>query len=181
MRSKRVALQSIVSRPKRSDLYFASRLSLPVGVPLDGATLFWLVCASVYVYLETLGGCSAAVFYCALLFHTHRLYLSLGQSAALQLALVVHVASWFAQVVVGHALIEKRRPALLDSLLPSLLLAPFFVVLEVACASAHETLCAALTLTRFSCAVALGYKPDLHAKLLAATRRELDKLRARDT
>ena len=150
-------------------------------MPLTAATLFWCCCAAVYVYLEPLGGCAAAVFYYLLLFHTHELYLSFGHSAALQLALIVHAISWFAQVVVGHALIEKRRPALLQSLLPSLLLAPFFVVLEVACASCqylrHFT---ALTLLLFWCAVGLGYKPALHAKLLAATRRELGKLRAQD-
>ena len=125
----------LARRCEAPQLSLPFRTLLPGGVRLTGATLFWLVCAAVYVYLESLGGSAAALFYYVLLLHTHKLYLSLGHSAALQLALIVHAISWFAQVVVGHALIEKRRPALLESLVSSLLLAPFFVVLEVACAS----------------------------------------------
>ena len=136
------------------------RLALPSNLSVTGATLFWLFCAAVYVYLETPGGILAAVLYFLLLAHTSQLYTALGRSVALHVASAVHVASWFAQVVVGHGLIEKRRPALVDSLFSSLILAPLFVVLEVA----------------FS----LGYKPGLHAKLLAQTQRELGKLRARD-
>ena len=108
-------------------------------MPATAAALFWFACAAVYVYLDSLGGLAAGLFYYVLLLHTHKLYLSLGQSDALQLALIVHVISWFAQVVVGHALIEKRRPALLSSLFASLILAPLFVVLEVACASLAGT------------------------------------------
>ena len=113
-----------------------------------------------YVYLETPGGFGAAVFYYGLLEHTKYVYSAFGQSVALQVALAVHAASWFMQVVIGHALIEKRRPALMDSLASSLILAPLFVVLE--------------------CLFACGYKPSLHAKLLAQTEQKLDELRARD-
>jgi uncharacterized membrane protein YGL010W len=129
--------------------------------PVTGATLFWLFCALVYLYLETPVGLSASLFYFALLKHTERVYSALGQSAALQLALAVHLVSWFMQVVIGHALIERRRPALVDSLVSSLILAPLFVVLECF----------------FSC----GYKPSLHAKLQAETQHKLGTLRARDS
>ena len=131
---------------------FPPRLLLPGGVPLTGATLFWFVCAAIYVYLESFVGSAAALFYYGLLLHTHRRYFALGQSAALQLAMIVHAVSWFAQVVVGHALIEKRRPALLSSLFSSLLLAPMLVVLEVACAPCqYLPPCPALTLPRVVC------------------------------
>lgn len=43
----------------------------------------------------------------------------------------VHIFSWFAQVHLGHIVYEKRKPALLDSLLQSLILAPLFVWFEV--------------------------------------------------
>ena len=50
-------------------------------------------------------------------------------SAARETA-VAHAASWAAQVVFGHALIEGRRPALIDSLAQSLVLAPLFAWVE---------------------------------------------------
>lgn len=134
----------------------------PLGgyAAVDGAALFWLVCAGLYTYLELPAGGAAAAFYLLLLLHSSRLYASLGREAALKVALLCQGVSWFAQVFVGHAMVEKRRPALVDSLFASLFLAPLFVVLEVA--------------------FALGYKPPLHAALLAQTQRELGKLRVRD-
>ncbi|KAK3260239.1 hypothetical protein CYMTET_30790 [Cymbomonas tetramitiformis] len=46
-------------------------------------------------------------------------------------ALALHVFSWYAQIHPGHIIIEKRKPALLDSLMQSLVLAPFFVWFEI--------------------------------------------------
>jgi len=45
-------------------------------------------------------------------------------------ALGVHVISWIVQFI-GHGVFEGRKPALLDSLFQSLVLAPFFVWVEV--------------------------------------------------
>lgn len=45
--------------------------------------------------------------------------------------LFVHFVSWSAQFY-GHAVYEKRAPALLDSLHQALVMAPFFVGLEIA-------------------------------------------------
>jgi uncharacterized membrane protein YGL010W len=45
-------------------------------------------------------------------------------------ALYIHVASWIAQFI-GHGAFEHRAPALLDSLVQALVLAPFFAVFEV--------------------------------------------------
>lgn len=42
-----------------------------------------------------------------------------------------HVASWCIQVIVGHQMLERARPALVDSLLPSLLVAPTAVTRDV--------------------------------------------------
>jgi uncharacterized membrane protein YGL010W len=42
----------------------------------------------------------------------------------------VHVGCWIAQFY-GHAVFEKRRPALFDNLFQALLMAPFFVTIEV--------------------------------------------------
>lgn len=46
-------------------------------------------------------------------------------------ALVAHTSAWLAQFY-GHGVHEKRAPALLDNLLQAIVLAPFFVVFEVA-------------------------------------------------
>jgi len=47
-----------------------------------------------------------------------------------KLAMVLHVSSWVAQIY-GHQVHEGRAPALLDNLVGALVLAPFFVHLEV--------------------------------------------------
>lgn len=43
----------------------------------------------------------------------------------------VNTVSWIFQFI-GHGVFEKRKPALLDSLVQALVLAPFFVVFEIA-------------------------------------------------
>lgn len=48
-----------------------------------------------------------------------------------QAALVIFFVGWVAQFA-GHGVFEKRAPALFDSLVQALVLAPFFVVFEVA-------------------------------------------------
>ncbi|ODV91323.1 hypothetical protein CANCADRAFT_3031 [Tortispora caseinolytica NRRL Y-17796] len=64
---------------------------------------------------------------------------------ATKYALIVHIACWIAQFI-GHGVFEGRSPALFDSLLQSLTLAPFFVVYEIL----------------FS----LGYRRDLHKRVM---------------
>jgi len=48
---------------------------------------------------------------------------------ALSILTTVHIISWIAQFI-GHGLIEGRKPALLDNLYQSVVLAPFFVWFE---------------------------------------------------
>ncbi|KAI8469789.1 MAG: hypothetical protein J3K34DRAFT_422805 [Monoraphidium minutum] len=60
-------------------------------------------------------------------------------------ALGVQGVSWYMQIHPGHALLEGRKPALLDSLWQAFALAPLFVWLELL--------------------FALGYRPRLHAAL----------------
>ncbi len=45
-------------------------------------------------------------------------------------ALALHVLGWYMQIHPGHALLEGRKPALLDSFVQSLTLAPLFVWYE---------------------------------------------------
>lgn len=67
----------------------------------------------------------------------------------------VHIACWLMQFV-GHGAFEGRAPALLDNLVQALLLAPFFVWMEV--------------LFMF------GYRPELKKRLDVQVERELAKV-----
>ncbi|KAN0127009.1 Protein of unknown function (DUF962) domain containing protein [Russula decolorans] len=72
------------------------------------------------------------------------------------IALIVHVASWVAQIL-GHKFAEGRSPALLDNPVNALILAPFFVHLEVL--------------------FKLGYKPAMFRQLQNDVGVEIAKLR----
>jgi len=50
---------------------------------------------------------------------------------SLRVVCTVHVVSWWIQIVMGHWLCEGSRPALMDSLLPSLLVAPTAVTRDL--------------------------------------------------
>lgn len=52
-------------------------------------------------------------------------------SSAWRWALGVHVLSWYAQIHPGHAVLERRRPALVDSFWQAIATAPLFVFLEL--------------------------------------------------
>lgn len=69
-------------------------------------------------------------------------------------ALGVFIASWIAQFV-GHGVFERRAPALLDNLVQALFLAPFFVWMEIL--------------------FALGYRPELNARVDGAVMKEIEK------
>jgi len=46
-------------------------------------------------------------------------------------ALGAHILGWYMQLHPGHAIFEKRKPALMDGLVQSFLTAPLFVWMEV--------------------------------------------------
>ena len=51
--------------------------------------------------------------------------------------LSIHATSWILQIVVGHMILEESRPAFMDSLIPSLLIAPLAVTHDVRISSWH--------------------------------------------
>lgn len=71
-------------------------------------------------------------------------------------AAIIHAVCWIAQFI-GHGVAEGRAPALLDNLLGAVVLAPFFVHLEVL----------------FN----LGYRPDMHKRLTNDISKEVVKIR----
>ncbi|OJT10541.1 hypothetical protein TRAPUB_12979 [Trametes pubescens] len=88
----------------------------------------WVVFVGIYYYfLEPTA---------ALIYTPEWLVIGLNAAAyarkpdGLKNALLLHVASWVAQFS-GHFFAEGRSPALLDNLLGALVLAPFFVHLEI--------------------------------------------------
>jgi uncharacterized membrane protein YGL010W len=78
------------------------------------------------------------------------------RSDAVTYAGILHVVSWIAQFL-GHGLAEGRAPALLDNLLGAIVLAPFFVHLEIL--------------------FGLGYKPELHKRIQNEIGKEVTKIR----
>ncbi|KAF8639643.1 hypothetical protein AX17_000908 [Amanita inopinata Kibby_2008] len=71
-------------------------------------------------------------------------------------AALMHIISWIAQFL-GHGLAEKRAPALLDNLIGAVVLAPFFVHLELL--------------------FKLGYKPEMHKRINNEIGKEILKIR----
>lgn len=74
-----------------------------------------------------------------------------------QIAFGVFVVSWIAQFI-GHGKFEGRAPALLDNLVQALVLAPFFVWMEIL--------------------FKLGYRPELRSRVDKAVEKEIAKFRA---
>jgi len=74
---------------------------------------------------------------------------------ALKYAAALHVSSWIAQFI-GHYGPEGRSPALLDNIIGAVVLAPFFVHLEVL--------------------FALGYKPALHKEINNSISMEIARI-----
>lgn len=72
-------------------------------------------------------------------------------------ALAIHIAAWVAQLY-GHAVHEKRAPALKDNLMQALLMAPLFVTMEVL--------------------FHLGYKPDFNERTTKRARENIEAFRA---
>ena len=72
-------------------------------------------------------------------------------------AIVVEVVAWIAQFI-GHGVYEGRAPALLDNLVQALVLAPFFVFMEVL--------------------FAFGYRPELHKRVDDAVEKEIAKFKS---
>ncbi|KAJ6539058.1 hypothetical protein B0H19DRAFT_340721 [Mycena capillaripes] len=71
-------------------------------------------------------------------------------------AIILHLLSWVAQFL-GHGLAEKRAPALFDNIIGAVVLAPFFVHLEVL--------------------FFLGYRPELHKRVTNDIGKEITRIR----
>eukprot|EP01135_Chromosphaera_perkinsii_P003151 Nk52_evm40s236 gene=Nk52_evmTU40s236 len=104
------------------------------GIPkemltLDGSLCIALVYAVFYLILEPVAGFLYSFFLFGLLLAV-KSFVAAFPEEAIKYTIGIHIFSWIIQFI-GHGVFEKRAPALLDSLVQALLLAPLFVWLEV--------------------------------------------------
>lgn len=79
-----------------------------------------------YIYIDLIAGISWIPLAIITWFTANYLF----EIYSLETLLIIFVISWIAQFL-SHGLIEERRPALLDSLYESIVLAPFFWHFEI--------------------------------------------------
>ena len=113
--------------------YTGAFVSVPVGaglpaVPVNGALVVAIVYALFYAALEPRAGVLYWPVLAVMVVSADLLVARVPN--ALAITLVWHAAAWIAQFI-GHGIFERRAPALLDSLVQALLLAPLFAWLEV--------------------------------------------------
>lgn len=106
------------------------------GLPLNLSTIVTILYSSYFIILEPLSG---FLYLPILLFQGYYAneFLLLSHVdlfnfsfSPIQFAIILHVVCWIAQFV-GHGVAEGRAPALLDNLLQAIVLAPFFVFIEL--------------------------------------------------
>jgi len=86
----------------------------------------------IYIKIDFVTGFVSALFYGALALYCRQLYFTWGPDQLdthFRIFLIQHIVSWIAQFV-GHGLFEKRKPALMDNLLLTMV-APDFVIIEL--------------------------------------------------
>jgi uncharacterized membrane protein YGL010W len=102
--------------------------------------IVFVMYALYYVALDVKVGSSAALYLYALYrvvepfkqwIITTEYGSALGMDRPWKIALALHIFSWYMQIHPGHAVFEKRKPALLDAFAQSIMMAPLFVWYEV--------------------------------------------------
>ncbi|PQE12800.1 hypothetical protein CJF30_00002679 [Rutstroemia sp. NJR-2017a BBW] len=137
-----------------------SWLTIP-SLPLNVSTIGSILYSGFYVLLEPVAGTITVPLLMGwAAFSNHFLATTANVPLANKVAGAVFVVSWILQFV-GHGAYEKRAPALLDNLVQALVLAPFFVFMEL--------------LFKF------GYRPELQKRIDIAVESELSKLKAEKT
>ena len=114
--------------PKFIDNKFFESINLPINVGFIALLFYTLY----YIYL---GDYPIALSYDLILIgitmHANYTYQNVGPDSAWKHVLLSQIIGWCLQVIVGHQIVEKRKPALLDSLFDSIIMAPLFTWYEV--------------------------------------------------
>ncbi|KAK8951187.1 hypothetical protein KSP39_PZI002984 [Platanthera zijinensis] len=112
-------------------IFFTTLILLDFTPPLLHLPfLVSLVYALFYVSLDGKAGSLAALLCLLCWIGGHFLAPRLGFSLAWKVVLAAQLFCWTVMFI-GHGVFEKRAPALLDNLSQALIMAPFFVLLEV--------------------------------------------------
>jgi uncharacterized membrane protein YGL010W len=102
------------------------------GMVLNGSFFLLLIPYSLYyVILDVVAGVTWCIFVGIPVWISSEIFQQYSPENAWIWALLLHIFSWIVQIGIGHMYYEQRKPALLDSLFQSLLLAPLFVWFEL--------------------------------------------------
>ncbi|MCJ1474318.1 hypothetical protein MMC13_002976 [Lambiella insularis] len=129
-------------------------LTIP-NLPPNLGTVATLVYSTFYILMEPVAGGLLTPLLLAATAYSKHLTTTYG-STANYIAISIHVVCWIAQFV-GHGVFEGRKPALLDNLIQAILLAPFFVWMEVL--------------------FFFGYRPELKGRVDKAVNLEIEKIK----
>lgn len=129
-------------------------LSVP-NMPLNFGTIGAIGYSIFYILLEPVAGTILLPIILGWTAYANHLAVAYP-SGALKAGIALEVFSWVAQFV-GHGVYEGRAPALLDNLVQALVLAPFFVFMEML----------------FLC----GYRPELQKRVNEGVSKEILKFR----
>ncbi|KAJ7591359.1 hypothetical protein C8J56DRAFT_1003860 [Mycena floridula] len=149
-----------------------SAFVLTADMPLPAAIPHYSYAVNEYLKFDLNGPTIVACFYLAYyyilepvaaLLYTPQMIFTVLSAAAftsrpqhIAIAGSVHAFSWLAQII-GHGVAEGRAPALLDNLLGAVVLAPFFVHLEML--------------------FKLGYRPEMYKRLNNEIGMEVTRIR----
>ena len=126
------------------------------NLPLNAGTIGAIGYGAFYILLEPAAGTvllPIIIGWTAYANHLTTAYPSSANTAGI----AVEIFAWIAQFV-GHGVYEGRAPALLDNFVQALVLAPFFVFMEV--------------LFKF------GYRPELQKRVNDAVEKEIKKVQS---
>lgn len=115
----------------KTNLKPISNISFCRYVVFNASFFLLALYSAYYVTLEACAGLSWTILVALPLWITSEAFQQHCPTHAWISALGLHILSWIMQVYFGHAVAEKRKPALLDSFFQSLVLAPLFVWFEL--------------------------------------------------
>jgi len=129
-------------------------LAIP-NLPLNAGTIGAICYAAFYMLLEPVAGTFLLPIIIGWTAFSNHLT-STNAYQANVVSIIVEIVAWGAQFI-GHGVFEGRAPALLDNLLQALVLAPFFVFMEIL----------------FMC----GYRPELQKRVEESVEKEIQKFK----
>jgi len=129
-------------------------LTIP-NLPLNAGTIAAILYSGFYILLEPVAGSVLLPLIIGWTAYANHLTSAIP-SKINTIGVGVEIVAWVAQFI-GHGLYEGRAPALLDNLLQALVLAPFFVFMEM--------------LFYF------GYRPELQKRVNEAVEKEIKKFK----